>query len=208
MLIVKSLKVFLLIALSVFLFACQKEEIAWKKLAIKGRTPHLPAIYTVRFPSYWESLPPGFDEELSDTTLPIHRFIIDEDIIVTIHNFPLEPDSPRIPPMAQLDRWKKQFTVLNESFNSPISQSGLVGHHLKAWGLINDQPTTVFGWAFQLAHEHYIRSTWYLNSWMNEVRGDVTIKVTGPTKKMEKIQEELSCFAASFEFVDDLPMPY
>ena len=117
-------------------------------------------VYRVRVPNHWirkDSLP---EESLSDTTKSLCEFfIVDPEgtIRITLHNFPSDKVEQRIPPAAQIARWKKQFDHLNPEDTSivPQSFSGYAGLKFKGTGLMNQILTTVIGWSLQLGEESF-----------------------------------------------------
>lgn len=172
---------------------------------ICGRDAAHPWIYRIKAPSSWE---PGIiDDSLADTTKEICAFTIDGEIKITIHNFPSESLEQRIPPAAQISRWKRQFTHLDLPSLTTIPQtfSGFVGFLFEAKGSLNGKEQAVLGWSMQLAPQHYRMLTALAPAHLQDLRSDVTIKVVGPQELVEQHREEIVRFARSFELIEAIP---
>lgn len=172
---------------------------------ISGRENKTP-IYRIKTPSSWLRKDPSPDESLDDTKKSILEFHIPESSIrITIHNFPSQKLESRIPPAAQIARWKQQFIKLDQSSVLVQSQSfsGYAGLMLDASGNTDGEQTSVIGWSMQLAPEHYRTLTH--PSFPLEVRADITIKATGPKNLMTKHRPEIYAFAQSFELIEEIP---
>ena len=173
-----------------------------------------PIIYRMKIPKNWEQLNPPLDISIADTTKAIVEFVItdsDEKIRITIHNFPSTSLEQRIPPMAQLNRWKKQFQSLDQTslVLKPQAFGGYSGFVLDAKGILHNAQTSILGWILQLAPEHY-RALSHVNSQSissrhKQMQSDITIKAVGPTKIMDKHHEDIFAFARSFQLIDDIP---
>jgi len=174
------------------------------------RTP----IYRVRIPDNWVRRDPLPTESLKDTTKALCEFLIyepGESIRIAIHNFPSETMEQRIPPFAQVERWKQQFAALYsaESSFEPQAFNGYSGQLFIGKGLLEGKESMVMGWALQVAPEHYRT----LSSPENEnnipsfkqMRADVTIKASGPKAFMEKHEAKIRAFARSFELIEEIP---
>ncbi len=150
-------------------------------------------LYRIKVPFGWQrKLVEG---SLDDTTKPICEFLIEGSVRATIHNFP----NIKVPPQAQITRWKKQFSALDPHgiFITPQAFSGYVGLKFEGSGLIEGKKTTMIGWSLQLAPELYSFIKGQLGS-------DVTIKVVGPKEMVESYKEEIERFARSFELIQDI----
>lgn len=166
---------------------------------------HLP-LYRASVPTSWEREDPSPSSPLTDTKLPLTTFWIRENsqaIRITIHNFPSDTLDDRIPPEAQIARWKRQFDTLNplQTTATPEAHGGFSGLRLEATGPLDDNETTVIGWSFQLAPTHYQ----HIND--RHTRADFTIKASGPPTLMAKHRQQLLTFANSFEIIAPLPGP-
>lgn len=178
------------------------------------QTKDHPIIYRVKVPRAWSQQNPPLDESLVDTTKAIAEFyIIDghEKIRIAIHNFPSNSMGQRIPPMAQVSRWKKQFQSINQASLSiqPQAFGGYSGFLIEATGEMHGVATTMLGWALQLASEHFRALSrpvpQILTQRYRQMRGDVTIKAVGPQQLMDKYREDIIAFARSFQLIDDIP---
>ena len=99
-------------------------------------------IYHAKVPSYWQRHDPQPSESIFDSTKSLCEFIIQEDegqIRITLHNFPTDALEERIPPQAQIARWKQQFQQITPSSICLTSQSagGFTGLLLEATGTMN-----------------------------------------------------------------------
>jgi hypothetical protein len=197
-------------------FGCSKETPQSQPLVlhqILGRetnsiSKRLP-LYQIKAPSTWTHIIPPSNESLIDTTKFLSEFLIygDEGVIkITIHNFPTETIESRIPPSAQIARWKQQFSYLDpiSIMVSPQSYSGFVGLLFEGTGIINNESMTIIGWSMQLDSTHFrILSH---PSYFAQLRADVTIKATGPKNLMTKHYSSIYAFARSFELIDEIPV--
>lgn len=148
-------------------------------------------------PLYCAKLPLGWTYSVSnaaDTTKAIAEFYDPTGAIrFTFHNFP----ENRIPPMAQVMRWRKQIEHLNPATMSvkPQAFSGFVGYLFEGTG---DQQT-VLAWAMEIAPEHlpHVAS--------NEMGASFTLKAVGPIEAMAKEKYTIIAFARSFGLIDEIP---
>lgn len=164
---------------------------------------HIP-LYRVRAPADWQVKKPDVNESLDDTKKSLCEFQIydgSDEIRITIHNFPSNSIEERIPPSAQILRWKRQFSEIDplSVSTTPQSFAGFAGAFFESAGKINEIETTMFGWSMQIAPEHYRR----LNE-NEQMRSCITIKAMGPTDFMEKNRSELLSFSRSFELIDEI----
>ena len=143
-------------------------------------------------PLYRAALEPGWQltSEMpnSDTTVPNAVVWVEEDLSITVYNFPQEK---QIPPRAQIERWKKQLPTETETLTTPVSWSGYEGLFFEA--------PTVLGWAFSVGSVHYRHLT------DPEKRADVTLKATGTPEAMTRHREAIEAFAHSFEMIEEIP---
>lgn len=171
-------------------------------------------VYRASIPADWIYKGPASASSNSDTRLPIGEFLIQdagEEILIAIHNFPQENSTQRIPPAAQVQRWKGQFTALEHHKSSllPQSFSGYVGLRFEGTGLFKDRRTTMIGWALQLAPEHFLTLSYPRDGLdpplLKQMRADVTIKVTGPPQSIEKHKGAIDRFVRTFELIHEIP---
>ena len=171
-----------------------------KMQQISGRGSNRPFLYRIKVPETWIRKDPPQDQSLIDTTKSIVEFLIQENdtssIRIAIHNFPAETIESRIPPEAQIARWKRQFAWLDQTRVSVIPQSfsGYVGLLFEGSGTINGELTTMLGWCMQIAPEHFRTLSHPLFS--PEMRADITIKATGPKDLMERHRTSIAALPA------------
>lgn len=178
-----------------------------------------PLTYRAKVPKEWvlrtQDLP-----SISNTMQPICEWSVEESgygkIKIVIHNFPTENAEQRIPPAAQIARWKKQLNQpeLHTTNTTPQSFGGFSGLLFEGTGKLNgtEELTTVMGWAMSLASEHYSTLTYRLNfaktaeeiNILRQMRADYTIKATGPKHLMQKRRQEIIAFARSFELISEI----
>lgn len=191
--------------------SCSKEDFQPNSLTsieFAGRHLRQLPIYRVKVPKTWQCRLPSPDESIADTTKPLCEFFIREgeqqEIRITIHQFPTEKIDDRTPPQAQISRWKQQFDQLDQNalFIIPQSFSGFVGLLFEASGIMKGKETTVMGWSMQIAGEHYHRMSDHV---LKEMRADVTIKVVGPKTLVSKYRPQLVAFGRSFELIQEIP---
>lgn len=163
--------------------------------------------YRAKVPSHWIRQDPSSTESIADTTKPNAAYQIGKSIYLTIYTFPAEKFSLRIPPGAQVARWKKQFQELDLTslMVEPTAHAGFTGLYFYAEGKQKNQLTAVLGHAMQLAYPHWIK----LNSlsgrhYPREMVIDYTIKAVGPPDDLLEYKEEITSFANSFELIHEL----
>jgi hypothetical protein len=171
-------------------------------------------VYRAKVPDEWIRRDSFAGESLSDTKKPICEFLIsegDQFIRITIHNFPSNTMEERIPSIAQIARWKKQFEILvsEESGVIPQAFNGYNGLKFKGIGKFNENNRMVLGWSLQMGKEHYRTlsnpSNPQQSALYQEMRADVTIKAVGPIELMESHENEINTFARSFELIEEIP---
>lgn len=203
--------------------SCAQEEppvsLVQKRIEISARDDgsmkeHSPLIYRFKVNPEWKLSLPDRRESIADTTKALAEiFILDgsQKIRIAIHNFPSDQMNERIPPLAQIARWKKQFQALMPQHVTitPQAFGGYQGYLMEATGLMHDTSTTVMGWSLQLPPEHYQSLNKAISRSeqikFRQMRGDVTIKAVGPKDLMHKHREEIVAFARSFQLIDDIP---
>lgn len=166
----------------------EEEKSPWKMIASRDKaTP----IYRSKIASLWseEKLPP---DELRDTTKPNAKFTLSQ-IVLTIHNFPSDELEKRIPPQAQVSRWKRQFEKNPQL--SPKSHGGFIGLLYEG----QNEELAVMALAMQLDTEHYLKLT------DREMRADYTIKAVGPKSEIEKYRSEILKIMNNFELTEEIP---
>lgn len=196
---------FLLLITLVSCSTSPKEDIVLHSIC--GRDAAHTLIYRIKAPAAWEHHPPSSDESLTDTTKALCEFMIDKQIRITIHNFPSESLEKRIPPEAQISRWRRQFSFLdpNATVISLQAYSGFKGLLFEGSGMLNGSKQTMMGWSMQLAPVHY-RALTHLNLLnLDQLRSDITIKAVGPSEIMEQYRDQIIRFARSFELIEAIP---
>lgn len=186
--------------LSIFLISCSSSPEKTDRISyeISGRD-HTP-IYRVKAPKEWIIKRPETDASLQDTSKSLVEFFIQEgdvEVRITIHNFPSNHIDDRIPPIAQIMRWKQQFDEIDVSV-SPQSFAGFVGLLFDGLGVMKGKEMSLLGWSMQMAARHY-------NNLSFEMRADYTIKALGPTFLVEKNRQAIVNFARSFELLKEIP---
>lgn len=186
---------------------------------INGRDNGIPyqrtPVYRVKVPLDWIRQDPEPTESILDSTKALCEFWIVDDsgidsnnkIRIAIHNFPTERMDQRTPPIAQINRWKRQFTSLAsiDTKISPQAFSGYSGMLFEGSGMIKGAQTTVLAWSMQMAPEHYRNINLENNPLGNQMRADFTIKASGPTSLLLKHKSAIVAFANSFELIEDIP---
>lgn len=158
-------------------------------------------VYHAKVPKGWKRIDPNEQEPLTDSRKPIVSFVIEENLHLRVHTFPTDDLDERIPPVAQIERWKQQLKNGKCQVQS-VGHGGFAGLFLESCG--------VLAWSMQLDFDHY-QTLAYLGTTVEEeehfkqMRADYTIKVTGPQELIEKHREELMLFAKSFELIQEIP---
>lgn len=177
---------------------------------IDGRDRSGP-LYRARVPTGWERKDPAPGESLADTMKALCEFHFAEggqSVRITIHNFPADNFDARIPPGAQVARWKRQFAALNptDAVVVPQSHGGFAGLLLEATGTMDGKAMTMLGWSMQLAPEHY-RVLMVLNDrYSRQMAADYTIKAIGDQELIKIKRDQIIDFANSFELVKEIPV--
>lgn len=189
--------------------SCVKwEEISGRDEPQNGSTVKFP-VYRAHVPSNWLREDPPQESSIWDTTKPICEFnIFDPEgkIHIAIHNFPSETLEERVPPIAQIVRWKRQLHPLKlESVCvSPQGHGGFCGLCFQGEGMMKNQPVCVLAWTMQLDPMLY-QNLQGEETLYKQMRADYTIKATGPAALVEKHREALNAFARSFELIQEIP---
>lgn len=205
----------LIIPLCLILVGCQEDSRhrakGWKTDEINGRN-RIPT-YEVEVPESWKKLESTGDN-LQDTKTPLVTFLFTEGnqtFTVTVHNFPLHDIDEQVPPLAQVDRWKRQFETLDpsESELKPVAFGGYTGQFFKGVGIFKGKKMAMLAWSLQLPTEHY-RALNHPESALerfkfDQMRSDVTIKVLGPDKLVTLHREDIDKFVNSFHMIEAIP---
>lgn len=178
-----------------------------RTVIITGREPERIPLYRIKVPENWTVEFPSPEISLIDSRLSLLECSTLEGIKITIHNFPADDPAMRIPPQAQLQRWKQQFTPIDPTsvLVTPQSFSGYKGFLLEAEGNIKGEPAAVMGWALQIGSDHY-RNLSYTDL-PNQMRADITIKAKGSPEAVALHKSAIRRFARSFELIEEVPTP-
>lgn len=188
----------LLILLLFALSSCSSPEpppeIRMHQLMLCGRD-EVP-IYQAEAPLSWKKIDPKAHQNLSDTTVPICSFEVGN-ILITVHNFPYTSLDQRVPPIAQIARWKEQFYVHNGDV-TPIAHGGFGGFRLEAH---DPYGKGIIAYAMQMTPSlfHIVDNP--------QIKADYTIKAVGPKSEMEEERNGIDAFANSFELIEPIPSP-
>lgn len=205
--------------LALLMESCQHQsgpssEWAWQTLNGREEKPGAPRppLYRAKVPLAWTRKDPSPADSIIDTTKPICEFYIPtekEPLRLTIHTFPVASAESRIPPLAQVARWKSQFETLDplHSYVKLLSQGGFVGLFLEAHGIYQGQKQIMLGWSLQLAPEYDRLLAIGSSSFDKQRRADYTIKIAGAPDLIDKHRQALFLFANSFELIEELPHP-
>jgi hypothetical protein len=195
------------------------QEIAGRDFGKENQSSYIRnKIYRCHAPPNWHRNDPSQHESIADTTKALCEFVIDEDgeeIHITIHNFPTSKAEERIPPGAQVARWKRQFTDLDLTTLSvtPQSNGGFAGLLFEGSGILKGETSTVMAWGMQLGPEHYSTLNFHMNTSLSlqeqehfrQLLSDYTIKAVGPVALVEKHRDAILAFARSFELIEEIP---
>lgn len=191
-------------------FPSKTQDVEWKD--IRGRVEK--KLYRAKVPKSWkeETVSEGL---LADTTKPLLKWTINSHstpIQVTVHNFPRNIGAPPIPPNAQIERWKRQFDLLDPTTVSvePESHGGFVGLIFQGEGEIENKKCMIIGSSMILGKELEDELTFFIkkNLIQKEMLADYTIKATGEREMLPSKKEEIMGFITSFELIEDLPIRY
>ncbi len=159
-------------------------------------------IYRIQIPEGWTVIIPPLESSLTDTTEPLMT-LINHDVKVTFHNFPVAKMDQRIPPQAQITRWKKQFDQLEETsvLLVPFATGGFTGIQFEATGVQKGTLISVKAWTMQLTPELFQK----LPEKSLQEKSDWTLKAVGPSEQLELLQEDLQLMARSIELIREVP---
>ncbi|MGK5595074.1 MAG: hypothetical protein ACSNEK_06930 [Parachlamydiaceae bacterium] len=180
-------------------------------LNFEGREKNLP-IYRVKVPKNWQPFFPNDDAYLSDTTLPILSFRIqdeDQNLLITVHNFPTQRIEESIPAQMQVFRWQRQFEEIDEFCTDcrPVAYNGFSGLIFEGTGVMKGVHTSMLAFAMQMIPEHYrtLSNQPQYERKYKQMRSDYTIKVIGTPEAVAKQRDTIIEFAESFELIESIP---
>jgi hypothetical protein len=207
------IKTFLVFFCAVLFVSCsENSEPPHNWVAISGRDGK--PLYRIKTPHDWNCHHTD-SSLLSDSMKALCEFQIeegDQTIRITIHNFPSSSPEGRIPPMAQIARWKRQFEELSstDTLIIPQSFSGYIGFYFEGIGKMKEKKMAMMGWALQIAPEHYTTLSYptaHLSlEKQKQMRADVTIKVIGHPDMVQKHKQTIKRYARSFELIEEIPV--
>ena len=188
-----------------------EESEAFVEETINGRIVEEP-IWRVRRPSHWQKV--SRHGSVADTTLPVQEWIIgqgEDPVTVQLHSFPSSSPEGRIPPMAQITRWQKQFSphpvpeieLTNQAF------SGYVGYLLDGRGEMKGKEVRVLAWAMSLPERSYhvlSKDAGKQRDLVIEKQSDLTIKAVGREEDVDRHEPEIRSFSRSLELIEPIPL--
>ncbi|NGX61492.1 MAG: hypothetical protein K940chlam9_00978 [Chlamydiae bacterium] len=207
----------LLLLLFLMLVGCKKcpdrvPPFTWHEFT--GREERVGETKLVRRPTYrakvpvrWKRITPGEEVSLLDTKTPLVTFLITDNTKLTLHSFPADTLEERIPPSAQVNRWKSQLGA--EFFEvEPLSYGGFGGLFFHG----SNGNTSCLAWSMQLDLAHlqnllFRASNLEEKEHYRQMGADYTIKVQGPPDEIAEHKEEILFFAESFGLIQPLPSP-
>lgn len=186
---------------------------SWQLIAARdeGQPNDRHLIYRALVPANWIRHDPPPTESIADTTRSNCEFYIKDNnqtIRLTIHTFPILQNS-RIPPQAQITRWKGQIEELDPLNTHVLAEShgGFSGLYFEGEGKLQGNATKVMGWSMQLAACYERQLEQERHSLDHCKRADYTIKASGPPDMIDQHRSAILAFARSFELIDELPSP-
>lgn len=188
-------KIALLIAL--FCFGCSApQETApseWMPIASRNGEP----VYRAITPKSW--IIKKIDHPVDDTTLPIFEAAIDT-VRITVHSFPSDDSSLRIPPRAQVERWKRQVQYTeSETF---WGHGGFIGIIFEG----SNPNEKMLAFAMQPGFEQYQAMLRDPRPLGRHKRADYTIKAVGTPDAIETNRQDIEHFANTFELIEEIPL--
>lgn len=159
-------------------------------------------IYRMQIPEGWLTIIPAKELPLVDTTEPLLTLKKD-DVTITFHNFPVSDITQRVPPIAQITRWKKQFRELYEItvVITPYAVSGFTGLQFEAKGTQKGEHRGILAWSMQLTPELFQK----LPDSAVQQKADWTLKAVGPAETVDLLHQEISDLARSIELLTEIP---
>jgi hypothetical protein len=178
----------------------------------QGQPIERPLLYRALVPENWIRKDPLESESIADTTKANCTFMIveeDGEVRLTVYTFPYTHKETRIPPQAQITRWKKQIEELDLLSVQivPDSHGGFSGLYFEGQGKLQNKAIIVMGWSMRLAHGYDQQLAISRLPLDHGKRADYTIKANGPPDLVNKHRLDIIQFAHSFELIDELPSP-
>ena len=177
-----------------------------------GHSIERPLLYRALVPANWIRHDPPETDSIADTTKANCEFMIREDgseIKLTVHTFPYAQEEERVPPQAQIARWKRQLEDLDllSVQIAPDSHGGFSGLYFEGQGKLQGKTASVIGWSMRLAPGYDRQLIMGRLPLDEDKRADYTIKAVGPPDMILKHRSDIIQFAHSFELIDELPSP-
>lgn len=162
-------------------------------------------VYRAQVPLSWQRIDPAAHESIMDTTKPIVSFVIEEGVMLMVHNFPSSSLDERIPPSAQTHRWQGQLKGAATQLTQ-VAHGGFSGLCLEG----SSEKGAVRAWSLQLDVQHYqnlhfLATTVEEEEHYKQMAADYTIKVFGPSDMLEKHRLGIDLFVESFELIQEIP---
>jgi len=193
---ISSMRLFL--TLMLFLLSCSQDSENRKFTSFRGRGLTEDLIYRAHVPPSWELVQTSNSE---DTTHPLAEYRAGE-VVITLHNFPLSSLDKRIPPIAQVNRWKRQIGQPHTLSVQPTSHGGYAGLVLEGTG----DSSSILAFALSLDDELFqALRRHFPHQLAEQMGGDVTIKAVGNEEDIQKYRDEIKMFANSFELTEEIP---
>lgn len=182
--------------LLLILLGCKEKEqsSSFRWVDVSGRDEERSPLYRLKVEEGWRVQFPEKNKSIQSTMEPLVTLQI-EHITLTIHNFPYDEESQRIPPRAQIERWKRQLGTSVAFTTTPVAFSGFSGLFLEAEGIVSEKPVTYLAWAMNLGRRTEEK----------EMQADFTIKAVGTPVEMEKHRKSIIEMASSFELIREIP---
>lgn len=177
----------------------------------RGNPAEREVLYRAKVPKHW--IRKDCQESVADSMKPICTFIFgnpEDPVELTIHTFTVDTFEQRIPPAAQVNRWKRQFDEIDLTtlFIEPRAHGGFTGLKMTAFGKIKEKESGIIAYSMQLAPPHWmsLQQDSEINLKQKEMTSDYTLKAFGSPFAISQTKEEIETFANSFELIDEIPL--
>ncbi|MGZ3633589.1 MAG: hypothetical protein ACXWM7_04760 [Parachlamydiaceae bacterium] len=210
----------ILFVIFMILCSCTKQESTtshtWEHFCCRDEGDPLQRIplYRAKVPSHWTRKNPDLKISILDSTQPNVEFIIaaphlNESIYVTVHTFPTDTIEKRIPPQAQINRWKKQFIDLDPTSVKivPRARGGFSGLSFYGEGIQHEKEHAVLAYSMEIAPTHWaiLQPNERASFKQKQMAASYTIKAQGQPEALRSNQNEIFMFANSFELIEEIP---
>lgn len=203
----------LLILFLCIAWGCEKSTTpSYKEVFAYGRGEDSSPVYRLFIPQDWETLPLSEQGKVDsrEPNLTLLAPIGDKKLPIYFHNFPVANLNERIPPEAQVQRWKEQIPKIVFEKTEPVSRGGFFGLYAQIEGAKEERAIKTLAVAMQLdptfardlsqRHETLIDA-----NALAQTLADYTLKCMGSEEEIEKIKEAFEKIAASIELIEELP---